>query len=151
VNRTTVLAGKGPLTPSRKTARPCPLRAAVQRSEIATGGSGGMAKKRQYETRISKLRLVEKNGAGHVDGRWAAFLRRVPAVDGFGIWAKQSFFGQRQQVRLFHTAGLPDGRLAACGCSFLRCWHDHGKLDRGKRGCGQQGKESSQNRALAPE
>jgi hypothetical protein len=30
----------------RKTARPCPLRAAVQRSEIATGGSGGMAKKR---------------------------------------------------------------------------------------------------------
>ena len=41
VNRTPVIAGKGSLTPRHKTARPCPVRAALHRSDIATGGSGG--------------------------------------------------------------------------------------------------------------
>lgn len=43
VGRTSVLAGKGSLRRA-KTARPCPLCAAVQREIFATGGSGGMAR-----------------------------------------------------------------------------------------------------------
>ena len=39
-NARTVLAGKGSLPP-RLLARPCPLRAVLASSNVATGGSGG--------------------------------------------------------------------------------------------------------------
>jgi putative transposase len=45
-DRTAVLAGKGSLIAASSRTRPCPLRAAVQETILATGGSGGMAKGR---------------------------------------------------------------------------------------------------------